>query len=213
MGMDADTYERLKHQKDRQALRRSEKDRRKGSKFDLNLPNQLTLLRVVLILPFVLFMLIGRCEGASRIFALLIFVAASITDALDGYIARKEGLITNFGKFMDPLADKVLVLSAMICLVSLDRLAAWVVILIIAREFAISGFRLVAATNDVVIAASIFGKIKTVTQMVAVILLILDTGSGALHIVTQIAVYLCVVMTVVSLVEYMYKNRQLLVME
>ncbi|MDE6714656.1 MAG: CDP-diacylglycerol--glycerol-3-phosphate 3-phosphatidyltransferase, partial [Lachnospiraceae bacterium] len=138
----------------------------------MNLPNKLTLFRVILI-PFFLFFLLSGYGGAySRWIALGIFVVASLTDLLDGKIARKYHLVTNFGKFMDPLADKLLVCSAMIAFIELGQMPSWVVIIIISREFAISGFRLVAADNDVVIAASWWGKIKTVLQMVMVILMI-----------------------------------------
>ena len=129
----------------------------------MNLPNKLTLLRVIMIPFFVFFLLINPESTALRIIADLIFIAASLTDMADGKIARKYNLVTNFGKFMDPLADKLLVCSAMICLVSTKQLFAWYVIIIIAREFIISGFRLIAAENGLVIAANIFGKIKTTT--------------------------------------------------
>ena len=140
----------------------------------MNLPNKLTILRVIMIPFFVFFLLSGVGGSASKWIALVIFAAASITDTLDGYIARRDNLITDFGKFMDPLADKLLVCSAMICMIPLGKLQAWFVIVIIAREFIISGFRLVAADNDIVIAASYWGKFKTVSQMFMLILLILS---------------------------------------
>lgn len=124
----------------------------------MNLPNKLTILRVIMIPFFVFFLLSGVGGSASKWIALVIFAAASITDTLDGYIARRDNLITDFGKFMDPLADKLLVCSALICFVELDKLPAWMVIIIIAREFIISGFRLVASDNGIVIAASWWGK-------------------------------------------------------
>ena len=120
----------------------------------MNLPNKLTVLRVIMIPFFVVFMLTDLGGKYGNYIALAIFAVASLTDLLDGKIARKRGLVTNFGKFMDPLADKLLVCSALICLVEMDRLAAWMVIVIIAREFIISGFRLIASDNGVVIAAS-----------------------------------------------------------
>ena len=127
----------------------------------MNVPNTLTVLRVIMIPFFVLFML-GDITSVDKYIALGIFIAASLTDTLDGYLARKNNQVTNFGKFMDPLADKLLVCAAMICLMDLDRLPSWIVIIIISREFIISGFRLVAADNDIVIAASYWGKFKTV---------------------------------------------------
>ena len=176
----------------------------------MNLPNKLTILRVILILPFTLFMIIGKCEGISRWAALGIFIAASLTDMLDGKIARKYNLITDFGKFMDPLADKLLVCCAMICLVDLGRLPSWVCLIIIAREFIISGFRLVASDNGIVIAASYWGKFKTTFQMAMVILLIIDFKFLPLHILTLIVIYISCILTVISLVDYIYKNKQVL---
>ena len=140
----------------------------------MNLPNKLTTFRVILIPFFVFFLLAPYFEGYGNYIALVIFIVASLTDFLDGKIARKYNLVTNFGKFMDPLADKLLVCSALICLIALDRIPAWIVIVIISREFIISGFRLIAADNGVVIAASYWGKFKTASQMVTVILLVLN---------------------------------------
>ena len=140
----------------------------------MNLPNKLTCFRVVLIPFFVFFMMAPFFEGYGNYIALVIFIVASLTDLLDGKIARKYNLVTNFGKFMDPLADKLLVCSAMICLIQTGQLAAWIVIIIISREFIISGFRLIASDNGVVIAASYWGKFKTTFQMLMVIALILN---------------------------------------
>ena len=141
----------------------------------MNLPNKLTVLRICMIPFFVAALLYENgADQTIRIIANVIFIVASLTDLLDGKIARKYGLVTNFGKFMDPLADKLLVCSALICLIQLGQLPAWIVIIIISREFIISGFRLVAADNGIVIAASYWGKFKTVFQMTAVILLILS---------------------------------------
>ena len=176
----------------------------------MNLPNKLTIIRIILVVPFVIFMLAGRCEGASRWIALAIFIIASLTDMLDGKIARKYNLITDFGKFMDPLADKLLVCSALICLVDLKRLYTWVCLVIIAREFIISGFRLVASDNGIVIAASWWGKIKTVSQMVMIILLIIDFPQAPLHILTQAVVLVSCALTVISLVDYILKNKQVI---
>jgi len=129
---------------------------------------------------------------------------------LDGKIARKYNLVTNFGKFMDPLADKLLVCSAMICLIELDRLAAWIVIVIIAREFIISGFRLVASDNGVVIAASYWGKFKTTFQMLMVIVLILDIQMPFFQILGIVLTYVALILTVVSLIDYIVKNKDVL---
>lgn len=180
---------------------------------NMNLPNKLTILRVIMIIPFVMAMLIGKAEGFSMGLALFLFIGASFTDMLDGKIARANNLITNFGKFMDPLADKLLVSSAMICLVALNRLPAWICIIIIAREFIISGFRLIASDNGIVIAASMWGKTKTVSQMVMIVLLIVYVTSGPFYILTQAVVYLACLLTVVSLVDYIMKNRNVLTMQ
>lgn len=170
----------------------------------MNLPNKLTIFRVILI-PFFVVLLLFDITAYDKWIALAIFIIASLTDFLDGHIARKYNLVTNFGKFMDPLADKLLVCSAMICLVELSRIPAWVVIVIIAREFIISGFRLVASDNGVVIAASYWGKFKTVFQMVMICLMIADLEPLAL--VTQIVMWVALVLTVVSLVDYLIKNK------
>ena len=174
----------------------------------MNLPNKLTVLRVLMIPFFVLFALVDLVPGCSHYIAVAIFIIASLTDLLDGKIARKYNLVTNFGKFMDPLADKLLVCSALICLIQLEQLPAWMVIIIISREFIISGFRLVASDNGVVIAASYWGKFKTVFQMISVILLILNIP--ALSLITQICVWIALILTVVSLVDYIVKNHKVL---
>ena len=175
----------------------------------MNLPNKLTVLRVVLIPFFVVFMLVDILGANDKGIALAIFIVASLTDLLDGKIARKYNLVTNFGKFMDPLADKMLVCSALICLTALDKLPAWITIVIICRDFVISGFRLVAADNGVVIAASYWGKYKTTFQMIMVCLLIADLAPLAL--VTTIVTWIAVILTIVSLVDYLVKNRSVLV--
>ena len=175
----------------------------------MNLPNKLTTLRVIMIPFFVFFLLWQNGENRTfRMIALALFIIASLTDLLDGKIARKYNLVTNFGKFMDPLADKLLVCSALICLIELNALPAWMVIVIISREFIISGFRLIASDNGVVIAASYWGKFKTTFQMVSVVLLILDIP--ALAFVTTICVWIALVLTIVSLVDYIYKNHKIL---
>lgn len=174
----------------------------------MNLPNKLTLSRVVAIPFFVAAMLIPTGWAGQKWIALAIFCLASLTDLLDGKIARARGLVTNFGKFMDPLADKLLVCSALICLSSQQHLAAWVVIIIIAREFIISGFRLIASDAGVVIAASMWGKVKTVFQMTMVILLIADLPIPAL--ITQAVIWIAVILTIVSLIDYIAKNKKLI---
>ena len=174
----------------------------------MNLPNKLTLLRVIMIPFFVLFMLTDFAGEASKYIALAIFCAASFTDYLDGHLARRDNLVTNFGKFMDPLADKLLVCSAMICLI--PRLPAWIVLIIIAREFIISGFRLVASDNGIVIAASYWGKFKTVSHMAMVILMILDFQSHIMQFITGAVVGLGLGLTIISLVDYVWKNKQVL---
>ena len=175
----------------------------------MNLPNKLTVLRICMIPFFVAALLYeGGASQNMRILADVLFIAASLTDLLDGKIARKYNLVTNFGKFMDPLADKLLVCSALICLIQLEQLPAWMVIIIISREFIISGFRLVASDNGVVIAASYWGKFKTVFQMISVILLILNIP--ALSLITQICVWIALILTVVSLVDYIVKNHKVL---
>ncbi len=175
----------------------------------MNLPNKLTVLRVIMVPFFVFFMLTDVGGAANKWIALAIFCVASLTDLLDGKIARKNNLVTNFGKFMDPLADKLLVCSAMICMIETGKLAAWFVIIIIAREFIISGFRLIASDNGIVIAASYWGKFKTVFQMTMIIVMILDLG-GIFSVIEQILMWISLVLTVVSLVDYIAKNKQVL---
>lgn len=176
----------------------------------MNLPNKLTVVRMIMIVPFVVFMLnTGIAGDASKWIAVSIFIVASLTDLLDGKIARKYNLVTNFGKFMDPLADKLLVCSAMICLVEMGKLPAWIVIIIISREFIISGFRLVASDNGIVIAASYWGKFKTTFQMLMVIFLIVDLG-GIFTTVETILIYVSLALTIISLVDYIAKNKQVL---
>lgn len=176
----------------------------------MNLPNRLTVLRVIMIPFFVVFMLTDFAGAASRYIALAIFCVASFTDFLDGYLARRDNLVTNFGKFMDPLADKLLVCSAMICLIPSGKLETWIVLVIIAREFIISGFRLVASDNGIVIAASYWGKFKTVSHMAMIILLILDFQNPVMQVITEAVKWIAVILTIVSLVDYVWKNRQVL---
>ena len=176
----------------------------------MNLPNKLTTFRVILIPFFVFFMLAPNMTGINYYIAAAIFIVASLTDLLDGKIARKYNLVTNFGKFMDPLADKLLVCSAMICLIQTGQLAAWIVVIIIAREFIISGFRLIASDNGVVIAASYWGKFKTTFQMLMVIVLILNVQMPFFQILGKILTYAALILTVVSLIDYIVKNKDVL---
>ena len=178
----------------------------------MNLPNKLTILRTLMI-PVFLFFLLTDCAGDySKWIAVVVFILASLTDFLDGHIARKYNLVTNFGKFMDPLADKLLVCSAMIALVGMHRLSSIVAIIIIAREFIISGFRLIASDNGIVIAASYWGKFKTTFQMLMVIVIIFNINLqlGWLNILGTILIYVALVLTVVSLIDYIAKNKDVL---
>lgn len=186
----------------------------------MNLPNKLTIFRVILILPFVILLLGGhhRWGWFQAIFggileyvdyiALAIFIIASLTDLLDGKIARKYNLVTNFGKFMDPLADKLLVCAALIALIELGRIPSWVVIVIISREFIISGFRLIASDNNVVIAASYWGKFKTTFQMVMVCLMLINHPK--LQPLTDIVMWAALALTVISLIDYLVKNKDVM---
>lgn len=173
----------------------------------MNLPNKLTILRMIMIIPFVVFMLVP-VGAAGKWIALALFVIASLTDLLDGKIARKYNLVTTFGKFMDPLADKLLVCAALICLVEMGKIPAWIVIIIVSREFIISGFRQVASDKGVVIAASYWAKVKTTFQMVMIVLMIADIP--VLSLVTTIVMWAALILTVVSLVDYLVKNKDCL---
>ena len=185
---------------------------------NMNLPNKLTIVRVIMIVPFIVFLLGGQAGwfGENTMIAdaiaFVLFVTASLTDLIDGKIARKYKLVTNFGKFMDPLADKLLVCSALIALVEMSRIPAWVVILIIGREFIISGFRLIASDNHVVIAASYWGKFKTTFQMIMVCMMILNVGRFwfPFQVLTDIIMWISLALTMISLVDYIMKNRDVL---
>ncbi len=174
----------------------------------MNLPNKLTIFRVVMIPFFVFFLLTDYAGETSKWIALAIFIIASLTDLLDGKIARKYNLVTNFGKFMDPLADKLLVCAALICLVDMGKLASWMVIVIISREFIISGFRLIASDNGVVIAASYWGKFKTTFQMVMICLMIADIET--ISLLTAAVMWAALILTVVSLIDYLVKNKDVM---
>jgi CDP-diacylglycerol--glycerol-3-phosphate 3-phosphatidyltransferase len=175
----------------------------------MNLPNKLTMFRVILIPVFVVFMMCDITPYDKWI-ALAIFIIASLTDFADGKIARNHNLITDFGKFMDPLADKMLVCSAMICLVSMHILPAWICIVIVAREFIISGFRLIAADKGTVIAAGWWGKFKTTFQMLMVIFMIANIELKNLYVLTQILMWAALILTVISLVDYLVKNKNVI---
>jgi CDP-diacylglycerol--glycerol-3-phosphate 3-phosphatidyltransferase len=174
----------------------------------MNLPNKLTVVRMVLVPFFVAALLLSKTNDSLKWVALALFVIASLTDFADGYIARKYNLITNFGKFMDPLADKILTISGMICLIELGRIPSWIVVIIVAREFIISGFRLVAAENGVVIAANYWGKFKTTFQMIMIILMIMNIPQ--LQIVTNIVMWIALALTLISLWTYIMANKQVL---
>jgi len=176
----------------------------------MNLPNKLTVARVCMVPLFMVALLVNT--PSSRVIATILFAAASLTDMLDGKIARKYNLITNFGKLMDPLADKILTAAAMICLVQLGDLAAWIVVIVIFREYGITGLRSVAAAENIVIAAGIWGKVKTVCQMFALMLLMLKPQIVALCGVNLGLglMYVALALTVYSGVDYVWKlNKQI----
>ena len=195
----------------------------------MNLPNKLTILRILLVPIMVVIPFLGiqgDVLGVPIAFLIInfIFIIASITDKLDGYIARKRNEITTFGKFADPLADKILVLAAMMMLVEIDKLPAWIPIIVIAREFVVSGYRLIAVEKGGrVIAASVWGKLKTVTQMIAIILAFLDvnafgaflnnnlTGFGlVLNIVASVIMLISVIATIFSGYDYLKKRKRII---
>ncbi|QSX07299.1 CDP-diacylglycerol--glycerol-3-phosphate 3-phosphatidyltransferase [Sedimentibacter sp. zth1] len=180
----------------------------------MNLPNKLTILRMCLVPFFVLILLLSNNTNITffRLLPLIIFVGASITDRLDGQIARKNNLITDFGKFMDPLADKLLVCSALICFIEIDYIASWIVILIVAREFIISGFRMLAASKGITIAANMWGKLKTVIQMSLVIVILCDFAGilTFLSVLITPLIVLTIVLTIVSAATYILDNKKVL---
>lgn len=169
----------------------------------MNLPNKLTVLRMILVPVFMIVYMIQSIPFHSEI-AAFIFILASATDWLDGYLARKHNIVTNFGKFMDPLADKLLVTGALLCLMEQNIVAFWVVMIIIAREFIVSGLRLVAVTKGIVIAAGKLGKIKTVLQMIAISAAILSFNK----LFVDILIYASTFMTVLSGLDYLIRNRK-----
>ena len=172
----------------------------------MNLPNKLTVLRVILVPFFVVFLLLSKTTESMKWIALVLFIVASLTDFLDGYLARSRNLVTTFGKFMDPLADKVLTISGMICLIELGRIPSWIVVIIVAREFIISGFRLIATEHGIVIAANYWGKWKTTFQMIMIILMIINIP--ALQLVTTIVMWIALALTIISLATYIMQNME-----
>ncbi|MBC6002456.1 MAG: CDP-diacylglycerol--glycerol-3-phosphate 3-phosphatidyltransferase [Paeniclostridium sordellii] len=175
----------------------------------MNLPNKLTLFRIFLIPVFIIVMMINMPN--KFLIACMIFIIASVTDAMDGHIARKYNLITDFGKFMDPLADKLLVISALTTMIEFDLVAAWMVIIIVARELTVSILRAIAAADGKVIAASSGGKLKTISQMIAIVVLLLaaQTGNIILLDTGKIIILIATLLTLYSGWEYIYKNRNL----
>ena len=169
----------------------------------MNTPNKLTLLRFILV-PFFLIAAYYEKNNNVMMMSTIIFAVASFTDFLDGYLARKHNIVTDFGKFMDPLADKVLVAAALLFLIQVQKVEAWLVVIIITREYAISIIRAMAATNGKVIAASGGGKIKTLTQMLAIIMLLMNIPFA------DLMMYVCVALTLYSGVEYIWKNKELI---
>ena len=191
----------------------------------MNLANKLTLLRIFLVPVFLIFFLVEGIDYGT-IVATIVFIVASITDQLDGHIARSRNQITTFGKFMDPLADKLLVTAVFVCLVQIGMIPAWAVIIILSREFAVSGLRSIAASNGLVIAASWWGKIKTVTQMLAILLFLLTVNIMTIGntnllvnffpgflVASNIVFYICVVITIISGIDYFIKNRKVITFE
>ena len=190
----------------------------------MNLPNKLTMLRVIMVPFFVAFLLMTPEYKMFKFVAFGLFVIASLTDLLDGYIARKYHLVTNFGKFMDPLADKLLVGAALICLTALGFIPAWMTIVIISREFIISGFRLIAAERGIVIAAGWLGKWKTAVTMVMLAMMLLGVNMvgfpfdptqtmgvhGIYMLIVEILLWISVILTIVSLVDYLVKNKDVM---
>ncbi|MFC7441534.1 CDP-diacylglycerol--glycerol-3-phosphate 3-phosphatidyltransferase [Laceyella putida] len=190
----------------------------------MNLANKITLARIFLVPVVMLFLLVRFDIGyvrvgsvtltLSEIIATFIFILAAITDGLDGYLARKNKMVTNLGKFLDPLADKLLITAALISLVEMQRLEAWIAIVIISREFAITGLRLIAVAEGVVIAASPLGKLKTIIQIVAIVALMLNNVpfSTIAFPFSEIVTWLAVIVTVISGLDYFYKNRKIVSM-
>ena len=175
----------------------------------MNLANKLTMLRILMIPVFIAVLVYSKDRDiVYRYIALGIFIIASATDALDGYVARRYNMITDFGKLMDPLADKILVSSALIILIELGNISSWIVSIVIAREFIISGIRLIATEKNIIIAASPLGKLKTVSQMLSVILMLLSIGT--ISFITDLSIWIMCILSVVSLLDYIIKNKKVL---
>jgi len=173
----------------------------------MTLANKITLIRIGLIPFFVIFMMLPI--PYSHWVAAIIFIIASVTDGVDGYIARTRNQITNFGKFLDPLADKLLISAALVMLVAVGKVAPWIVIVIISREFAITGMRTVAVAAGLVVAASPLGKIKTVSQIIAIVFLLFSGMTGTAFLLGQIFMYIALFFTIYSGVDYFYRNRNI----
>lgn len=180
----------------------------------MNIANKLTILRIILV-PFFMFFLLTDfiAVPTARYIALGIFILASITDFLDGHLARSRNLVTDFGKFMDPLADKLLVTSALVCFTYTGEIGPWVTMIIIARDFIISGFRLVAATSGVVLAASWWGKIKTVTQMLMIMVILLNIQLPFMLVIQNVLIWAAVILTILSLIDYIANNKGVITIE
>lgn len=191
----------------------------------MNLANKLTMLRVILVPFFAFFMLTGGLIPYNYLWAAIVFAAASITDTADGKIARKYNMVTNFGKFLDPLADKLLVVTALICFVELGWASAWVTAIIVAREFVVSGIRLIAAGSEkkTVIAASIWGKLKTASTMVAICVIIImhiiegfggiSADTFPIQLISDILMYISCILTAISGVKYFWDYREIFTSE
>jgi CDP-diacylglycerol--glycerol-3-phosphate 3-phosphatidyltransferase len=183
-----------------------------GRLVEVNLANKITLVRILLVKFDIGYIQFGNVTlTVSEVIATVVFVLAAITDGLDGYIARKNKMVTNLGKFLDPLADKLLITAALVSLVEMQRLEAWIAIVIISREFAVTGLRLIAAAEGYVIAASPLGKLKTIIQIIAIVSLMLNNVpfSTIAFPFTVIARWLAVAITVISGLDYFYKNRKI----
>ncbi len=179
----------------------------------MNVPNMLTIFRILLVPIFVFFMLIDQNDSVYLTISLVIFIVASITDAIDGKIARKYNLVTNFGKFMDPLADKILVMSALLCLLNLKLIDVAIVIVILSREFLVTSLRLIASSNGKVIAANSLGKLKTISQILAIISCLIFKiypYNDILFFIYQWLFILCTIITIVSGAIYLWENKNFL---
>ncbi|WP_297813729.1 CDP-diacylglycerol--glycerol-3-phosphate 3-phosphatidyltransferase [uncultured Finegoldia sp.] len=173
----------------------------------MNIANKFTTLRIILIPFFVISLLIFKTENYIPA---AIFIISAITDFIDGQLARRKNLVTTFGKFMDPLADKMLSCSALIVLIQLDIIPAWSVVIVVLRELTISGFRILAASNGVTLAASLWGKSKTMTQFISIVLILVNINDLIGLPIDIYLYYISIVLTIISLVDYIYKNKNVL---